>query len=100
MTQVLEITMSLDGYVAGPDASLEDPLGTGGMALHDWAFRLAAWRAEHGLEGGGEDEGGELGRPPVARPGSVFMGRRMFSGGSGPGEDDPNAHGWWGDEPP
>src|SRR3954452_7313458 len=94
MTQVLlEITMSLDGYVAGPDASLEDPLGVGGMALHDWAFRLAAWRAEHGIEGGEEDADGALVRATVARTGAVVMGRRMFSGGSGPWEDDPNANG-------
>jgi dihydrofolate reductase len=97
---LLEITMSLDGYVAGPDASLEDPLGIGGMALHEWVFRLAAWRAEHGLEGGEEDKDGELVRATVARTGSVVMGRRMFSGGSGRWEDDPNARGWWGDEPP
>jgi dihydrofolate reductase len=101
MAQVLlEITMSLDGYVAGPDASLEDPLGVGGMALHDWAVRLAAWRAEHGMEGGEEGPDGELVRATLARSGSVVMGRRMFSSGSGPWEDDPNAGGWWGDEPP
>jgi dihydrofolate reductase len=101
MTQVLlEITMSLDGYVAGPDATLEDPLGVGGMALHDWVFRIAAWRDAHGLEGGEEDADSELMRTTTARTGSVVMGRKMFSGGEGPWEDDPNANGWWGDEPP
>jgi dihydrofolate reductase len=101
MTEVLlEITMSLDGFVAGPDASLEDPLGIGGMALHEWALRLAAWRSQHGLEGGEDGPDGDLMRATVARSGSVVMGRRMFSGGAGPWEDDPNAGGWWGDEPP
>src|SRR4051812_50227829 len=94
MTQVLlEITMSLDGYVAGPDASLEDPLGVGGMALHDWAFRLAAWRAEHGIEGGEEGADGALVRATVARTGAVVMGRRVFSGGPGPRGGGPNPEG-------
>src|SRR4051812_38443545 len=99
MTKVrLEISMSLDGYVAGPDASLEDPLGIGGEALHEWVFPLAAWRGPHGLEGGEEGPDSDLVRESVARTGSVVMGRRMFSGGSGPWEDDPNATGWWGDD--
>ena len=46
------ITMSLDGYIAGPEQSVENPLGVGGMRLHEWAFALAAWREQHGLEGG------------------------------------------------
>ena len=48
----VQITMSLDGFVAGPEQSVENPLGIGGMQLHDWAFALEAWRAQHGLEGG------------------------------------------------
>ena len=48
----MRISMSLDGFVAGPRQSRDDPLGIGGMRLHEWAFPLAAWRAMHGLEGG------------------------------------------------
>jgi dihydrofolate reductase len=100
MTIVLaEISLSLDGFVAGPDPSLEDPLGTGGMQLHEWAFRLAAWRKQHGLEGGEVDVDSAL-VEEFARSGAFVMGRKMFSGGSGPWEADPKAGGWWGDEPP
>lgn len=87
MTQiVLDISMSLDGFVAGPRPTLADPLGENGLLLHEWVFGLASWRARHGLEGG--------------EAGATVMGRRMFSGGAGRWEDDPNAGGWWGDEPP
>ena len=48
----LTIAMSLDGFVAGPEQSVEHPLGIGGMQLHAWAFALASWRKPHGLEGG------------------------------------------------
>jgi dihydrofolate reductase len=96
----LDITMSLDGFVAGPEPSLEDPLGRGGEDLHEWMIRLAAWRSAHGLEGGetGPDE--ELVTQHIASYGAVVMGRRMFSGGAGPWESDPKARGWWGDNPP
>ena len=47
-----EISISLDGYVAGPNQSEEHPLGEGGMQLHEWIFKLAAWREPHGREGG------------------------------------------------
>ena len=92
--------MSLDGFVAGPDATLDEPLGVGGEQLHEWLFDLEGWRRPHGLEGG---EGGiesEMFEESLRATGSVVMGRRMFSGGSGPWDDDPKADGWWGDEPP
>ena len=96
----LEITMSLDGFVAGPDPSLDDPLGRGGERLHEWVVRLASWRERHGLEGGEENIDSEIVAETTASVGAHIMGRRMFSGGSGPWEDDPNANGWWGDTPP
>ena len=49
------ISMSLDGFVAGPSQSVDDPLGIGGMRLHEWVLPLRAWRAMHGLEGGEVD---------------------------------------------
>jgi dihydrofolate reductase len=95
-----ELTMSLDGYVAGPEPSLEAPLGRRGEELHEWVVGLASWRARHGLEGGEENADSELLEATASRGGAVVMGRRMFSGGSGPWEDDPNASAWWGDDPP
>jgi dihydrofolate reductase len=97
-----DITMSLDGFVAGPNPSLENPLGEGGMALHAWAFRLRQWREAHGMEGGEEDTtgDGEIVDESLAAAGATIMGRKMFSGGFGPWADDPNANGWWGDDPP
>jgi dihydrofolate reductase len=96
-----DLSMSLDGYVAGPNQTLEEPLGRGGEGLHEWAMRLKAFRERHGMEGG---ESGGPDNEVVAewqdRNGAVVMGRRMFSGGEGPWEDDPNADGWWGDDPP
>jgi dihydrofolate reductase len=101
MTKVTcEISMSLDGYVAGPNPTLELPLGEGGEGLHEWVIRLASWRENHGLEGGEVNADSELLARSIAKTGAVIMGRRMFSGGSGPWDDDPNADGWWGDEPP
>jgi dihydrofolate reductase len=97
---IFDITTSLDGFVAGPNASLEDPLGQGGLQLHDWATSTHAWRERHGLEGGEHNADSELIAEAIARQGAVIMGRRMFSGGSGPWEDDPNRDGWWGDDPP
>ena len=95
-----EISMSLDGFVTGPNISLEQPLGEGGERLHEWALRLASWRERHGLDGGETGVDDDVVAATLAATGAVVMGRRMFSGGSGPWADDPNADGWWGDEPP
>jgi dihydrofolate reductase len=97
---VAEMSVSLDGFVAGPEPSLEDPLGQGGMELHEWAFRLAAWRRPHGLEGGDVGVDSQLVEEHLAAEGAVVMGRKMFSGGEGSWVGDPNANGWWGDDPP
>jgi dihydrofolate reductase len=96
----LDITMSLDGFVAGPNPTLEEPLGKGGERLHDWIVRLASWREEHGLTGGEGGVDDQIVAERVAATGAYIMGRRMFSGGDGPWEDDPRADGWWGDDPP
>ena len=96
----LDITMSLDGFVAGPEPSMEDPLGKRGEELHEWVFGLASWRQAHGMEGGETGPDADLVAEHVASYGAVVMGRRMYSGGAGPWEGDPNAGGWWGDDPP
>ena len=96
----LDISISLDGYVAGPNPSLEDPLGERGEELHEWIFGLDAWRQAHGHGEGERGADNDIVTENVASMGAVIMGRKMFSGGSGPWEDDPNAGGWWGDEPP
>jgi dihydrofolate reductase len=96
----LDISISLDGYVAGPNPSLDEPLGEGGEQLHEWVVAVASWRESHGLEGGERNVDDELIRDHLAGIGATIMGRRMFSGGEGPWEEDPKADAWWGDEPP
>jgi dihydrofolate reductase len=96
----LDISMSLDGYIAGPNQTLELPLGQGGEQLHEWVLGLAPWRERHGLSGGETNRDAEVVEESIAAIGATVMGRRMFSGGSGPWTDDPNADGWWGDDPP
>jgi dihydrofolate reductase len=97
---MLDITMSLDGFVAGPNPSLEQPLGEGGDRLHEWMVGLESFRERHGLTGGTTNADSEILEESVSATGATVMGRRMFSGGDGPWEDDPNADGWWGDDPP
>jgi dihydrofolate reductase len=95
-----EISISLDGFIAGPKPTLKDPLGQGGEQLHEWVLKTAAWRKPHGKSGGETGPDGDTFEESIANTGAVIMGRKMFSGGSGPWESDPKADGWWGDNPP
>jgi dihydrofolate reductase len=94
------ISMSLDGYVAGPKPTLEEPLGRGGELLHEWAFAAASWRESHGQSGGERNADSDVIDEGLRATGAYIMGRRMFSGGEGSWDDDPRARGWWGDDPP
>jgi hypothetical protein len=78
------ITMSLDGYTAGPQQSKENPLGVGGTRLHEWVVPLAVWRAPHGLEGGEVNESTRVVEESMANIGATIMGRNMFGGHPGP----------------
>jgi dihydrofolate reductase len=95
-----DISMSVDGYVAGPDATLEEPLGVGGEQLHDWVIEAKSWNDAHGQTGGeaGTADDGVMAES-IGVPGAMIMGRHMFSGAGGPWEDPPFP-GWWGDDPP
>jgi dihydrofolate reductase len=94
-----QISVSLDGFVAGPNQSEEHPLGERGEELHEWVFKLAAWRKPHGREGGEVNASTPIFEEATSNVGATIMGRNMFGGGSGPWGDDP-WRGWWGEEPP
>ena len=93
-----QISISLDGFVAGPNQSLENPIGEGGMRLHDWLIATAGWRRRHGEEGGEDGPDSEVFDELVEGVGAYIMGRKMFGGGAGPWDEE--WKGWWGDEPP
>ncbi len=95
-----QISVSLDGFVAGPNQGQEHPLGEGGEALHEWAFKLAAWREPHDRQGGqGDENPSNAVMAGATHGGAVVMGRNMFGPVRGPwGEED--WRGWWGDDPP
>jgi dihydrofolate reductase len=95
-----QISISLDGFVAGPNQSAENPLGEGGMQLHQWAFPLAAWREPHGLQGGEVNESSRIVEESRQNIGAGLMGRNMFGPvGGGPWGDE-QWMGWWGEDPP
>ena len=85
----LDITMSLDGFVAGPNDGPELPLGAGGERLHEWVFPLASWREPHGLEGGETNSSSEVLEESLQATGAIVVGKRMFDNAGG-----------WGDNPP
>lgn len=85
-----EISMSLDGFIAGPNDGPELGLGAEGERLHEWVLKTESWRAQHGLSGGEPSRDSEVLAESVSNAGAVVIGRRMFD----------NAEGAWGDEPP
>ena len=95
-----KISMSLDGFVAGPSQSVDNPLGIGGGRLHEWAFQLAVFRALLGLEGGVVNESTPVVEESLANIGATVMGRNMFGGHPGPWDAETPWSGWWGVNPP
>lgn len=96
----LKISMSLDGFTAGPRQSVDDPLGVGGMRLHEWVFPLRAWRAMQGLTGGVDNDSTPVVEEHFAGVGASVMGRNMFGGHPGPWDAAKPWTGWWGANPP
>lgn len=94
-----DISISLDGYAAGPRQSEEHPLGVGGEQLHEWAVPLASFQRLHGRAGGETGPDDDVLAEQHAGVGAVVMGRGMFGGGPGPWRE-PAWEGWWGEEPP
>ena len=92
--------MSVDGFVAGPRQSVENPLGVGGMRLHEWAFGLEVFRRMHGLEGGEVNASTQVIEEALANVGATIMGRNMFGGHPGPWDPQRPWNGWWGANPP
>jgi dihydrofolate reductase len=95
-----QLALSLDGFVAGPDQSEENPLGVRGLELHQWVFPLEVWRRQQGQEGGEVNTSTPVIEEAQANVGATVMGRNMFGGGPGPWPEDPPWNGWWGDNPP
>lgn len=95
-----QITVSLDGYMAGPNQSEENPLGEGGEGLHEWAFKQASFKEMHGSADDGErGASDDVLRATLGNLGAVVMGRNMFGPIRGPWPDE-EWKGWWGDDPP
>lgn len=96
----VHISVSLDGYVAGPNQTQDEPLGRGGEGLHDWVIALKAWREASGMDGGEENESTPVVLESYQNVGAEVMGRGKFGPATrGPWGDDP-WQGWWGDTPP
>ncbi|KGO35213.1 MAG: dihydrofolate reductase family protein [Desulfoprunum sp.] len=97
--RVENFTISIDGYGAGPDQGVDNPLGIGGEALHDWLISTRAWRRMHGKEGGASGIDDDFAARGLDNFGAWIIGRNMFGPVRGPWPDR-TWRGWWGDEPP
>jgi dihydrofolate reductase len=98
--RVASFSISIDGYGAGPNQSLEQPLGVGGNKLHTWFLATQVFRAAHG-QGGGEADSldNAFAQRGFDNLGAWILGRNMFGPVRGPWPDE-SWRGWWGDEPP
>jgi dihydrofolate reductase len=94
------ISISLDGFVAGPNQSEENPLGEGGERLHDWVVSVNSWRQAHGKQGGEANESSRIVEESLENVGAGLMGRNMFGPIGGGDWGDEQWKGWWGDDPP
>ena len=92
--------MSLDGFAAGPRQSIDNPLGVGGMRLHEWVFPLKSWREMHGATGGVVNASSRVVEQSTANIGATIMGRNMFGGHPGGWSQENPWNGWWGENPP
>lgn len=86
----VDMSMSLDGFITGANASAEQGLGEGGERLHEWLYDLGSWRERHGLEGGDDNQDAEILAETFKDVGAIVMGRNMFN----------HAEKAWGDNPP
>lgn len=97
--RVHNFAISLDGYAAGPDQGVDNPLGVGGGRLHEWAFATRSARETHGMEGGDAGIDDDFMAQGDIGIGATIMGRNMFGPIRGPWADQ-QWTGWWGDNPP
>jgi len=97
--RVENFSISIEGYGAGPDQSLENPLGVGGEDLHEWVISTRSWREMHGKDGGTTGIHDEFAARGVENFGAWILGRNMFAPSRGPWSDM-NWKGWWGSNPP
>jgi dihydrofolate reductase len=97
--KVLAFSISIDGYGAGPDQSLQNPLGIGGLALHEWAFPTQTFQRMHGQGEGSTGIDEDFAARSFANVGAWILGRNMFGPVRGAWPDQ-EWKGWWGDEPP
>ncbi|CAM4515841.1 dihydrofolate reductase family protein [Nocardia ninae] len=96
---VRNLAISLDGYVAGPNQSADNPLGEGGMGLHEWVFATQTGRTWFGNEGGETGVDDDFVKAGEVGIGATIMGRNMFGPIRGAWPDE-EWKGWWGDNPP
>jgi dihydrofolate reductase len=97
--RVAGFALSVDGYGAGPDQGLDDPLGKRGRELHEWAFGTKTFRAMTGEGGGADGVDEDYAARAMAGFGAFILGRNMFGPQRGEWPDD-GWRGWWGDDPP